>query len=62
MAEAGGTAMPGEYLNHPNLMSGNPSRTTVDVNGDVWVGNCNEGAGGLGSITKISANPTNGEH
>ena len=42
--EAGGTAVLGEYLTHPNGMSGNPSRTTVDANGDVWVGNRNEGA------------------
>jgi streptogramin lyase len=58
MAEAGGAAVKGEYLTHPNGMSGNPSRTTVDKNGDVWVGNRNEGAGGLGSITKVSAAPT----
>lgn len=57
-AEAGGTAVLGEYLTRPNGMSGNPSRTTVDANGDVWVGNRDEGSGGLGSVTKISANPT----
>lgn len=57
-AEAGGTAVKGEYLTRPNAMGGNPSRTTVDANGDVWVGNRNEGSGGLGSITKISAAPT----
>lgn len=57
-AEAGGAAVKGEYLTHPNGMSGNPSRTTVDKNGDVWVGNRNEGSGGLGSITKVSAAPT----
>jgi streptogramin lyase len=56
--EAGGTAVKGEYLTRPNGRSGNPSRTTVDLNGDVWVGNRNEGAGGLGSATKISASPT----
>lgn len=56
--EAGGTAVLGEYLTRPNGMAGNPSRTTVDANGDVWVGNRNESSGGLGSITKISANPT----
>jgi streptogramin lyase len=42
-------------------MGGNPSRTTVDANGDVWVGNRNEGGvvpglGNQGSVTKISAN------
>ncbi|WP_300455461.1 PEP-CTERM sorting domain-containing protein [Accumulibacter sp.] len=57
-AEAGGTAVRGEYLTRPAGMAGNPSRTTVDGNGDVWVGNRNEGSGGMGSITKISANPT----
>jgi streptogramin lyase len=56
--EAGGTAVKGEYLTHPNGMAGNPSRTTVDLNGDVWVGNRNESSGGLGSVTKVSANPT----
>ena len=55
---AGNGAVFGEYLSRPNGMGGNPSRTTVDANGDVWVGNRNEGSGGLGSITKVSANPT----
>lgn len=55
--EAGGTAVRGEYLSHPNTMAGNPSRTTVDANGDVWVGNRNESSGGLGSVTKILASP-----
>lgn len=59
-SEAGGTAVLGEYLTRPNSMSGNPSRTTVDANGDVWVGNRNESSGGLGSITKISASPNPG--
>jgi streptogramin lyase len=58
MAEAGGTAVLGEYLTRPNGMGGNPSRTTVDANGDVWVGNRNEGSGGLGSVAKISASPS----
>lgn len=58
MAEAGGTAVLGEYLTRPSGMAGNPSRTTVDANGDVWVGNRNESSGGLGSVTKISASPT----
>lgn len=57
-AEAGGTAVLGEYLTRPDGRAGNPSRTTVDANGDVWVGNRNESSGGLGSVTKISANPT----
>jgi streptogramin lyase len=54
---AGNGAVLGEYLTHPDGRAGNPSRTTVDQNGDVWVGNRNEGERGLGSITKISADP-----
>ena len=57
---AGAGAVFGEYLTRPNGMGGNPSRTTVDANGDVWVGNRNEsgfvpGAGNMGSVTKIAA-------
>lgn len=58
-AEASGTAVLGEYYSAPNGMSRNPSRTTVDANGDVWVGNRDESSGGLGSVVKISASPTN---
>ncbi|SHI58782.1 PEP-CTERM protein-sorting domain-containing protein [Malonomonas rubra DSM 5091] len=59
---AGNGAVYGEYLSRPNGMQGNPSRTTVDQNGDVWVGNRNEagyvaGVGYQGSVVKISANP-----
>lgn len=54
---AGSGAVLGEYLSRPAGMSGNPSRTTVDQNGDVWVGNRNQASGG-GSATKISASPT----
>jgi YVTN family beta-propeller protein len=62
---AGNGAVLGEYLSRPNGMGGNPSRTTVDANGDVWVGNRNEGGvvpgmGNMGSVTKISANPAGG--
>ena len=57
MTNAGGPVM-GEYLSHPNGRAGNPSRTTTDLNGDVWVGNRNEAGGGQGSAVKISANPT----
>ncbi|TNF37751.1 MAG: HYR domain-containing protein [Deltaproteobacteria bacterium] len=32
----------GEYYSSPDGMGRNPSRTTVDVNGNVWVGNRNE--------------------
>ena len=56
---AGGSgAVLGEYLSAPNNRGGNPSRTTVDQNGDVWVGNRAESAGGLGSVVKIEAAPT----
>jgi YVTN family beta-propeller protein len=60
---AGNGAVLGEYLSRPNGTSGNPSRTTVDANGDVWVGNRNEvglvpGLGNLGSVVKISASAT----
>ncbi len=52
----GAGAVYGEYLSRPNNMGGNPSRTTVDQNGDVWVGNRAQISGG-GSIVKISATP-----
>lgn len=45
----------GEYYTAPNGMGRDPSRTTVDINGDVWVGNRAETSGGFGSIAKISA-------
>ena len=60
-------AVVGEYLTRPDGMGGNPSRTTVDRNGNVWVGNRNENSyltdvnGNSiphGSVTKISANVT----
>jgi len=51
-------AVLGEYFTSPNGMGRNPSRTTVDLDGNVWVGNRNEASGGRGSVTKISANPT----
>jgi len=53
---AGDGAVYGEYLSRPAGMKGNPSRTTVDQNGDVWVGNRSQTSGG-GSIVKISATP-----
>ena len=55
---AGDGAIYGEYRTAPEGMATNPSRTTVDQNGDVWVGNRNEASGGQGSIVKLSANPT----
>ncbi len=43
----------GEYKSRPDGMSGNPSRTTVDGFGNVWVGNRNESLNSLGSVTRI---------
>ncbi|HEY9175686.1 MAG TPA: two-component regulator propeller domain-containing protein, partial [Verrucomicrobiae bacterium] len=44
----------GEYYTTPSSDGpGNPSRTTVDRYGNVWVGNREVGAGGYGSVTKI---------
>lgn len=55
---AGVGAVYGEYRTAPQGQATNPSRTTVDKNGDVWVGNRNQGSGGMGSVVKLSANPT----
>ena len=46
-------AILGEYLSAPNGRAGNPSRTTVDANGNVWAGNRDEVADGLGSVVHI---------
>ncbi|MCP4352740.1 MAG: DUF4114 domain-containing protein [Desulfobacterales bacterium] len=43
----------GEYLTSPYQRPHNPSRTTVDLYGNVWVGNRNESYGGKGSVVKI---------
>jgi streptogramin lyase/uncharacterized protein YegL len=43
----------GEYLSAPQGRSRNPSRSTVDLNGNVWVGNRDENSGGKGSIVRI---------
>lgn len=43
----------GEYLSSPNGRSRNPSRTTVDKNGNVWAGNRNESLGSRGSVVQI---------
>ena len=48
----------GEYFTRPNGMQGNPSRTTVEKDGHVWVGNRNESGGGKGSMTQIRADAT----
>ncbi len=47
-----GLAM-GEYLTSPTGMGRNPSRTTVDLEGNVWAGNRNEASGGQGSVVKV---------
>lgn len=43
----------GEYQSAPDLMARNPSRTTVDANGNVWAGNRNEASGGMGSVVHV---------
>jgi hypothetical protein len=53
-----GTTIPagtvaGEYWTAPVGRGRNPSRTTVDQYGNVWVGNRDEGSGNKGSITCI---------
>ena len=61
----------GEYWTSPSGRGKNPSRTTVDQFGNVWVANRNENTDGKGSVTRIgiviggtrcnfdgSANPT----
>lgn len=54
---AGAGAVYGEYRTAPEGQSTDPSRTTVDQNGDVWVGNRAQ-ASGKGSVVKLSATPT----
>jgi streptogramin lyase len=56
---AGNGAVRGEYRSAPQGQPGNPSRTTVDLNGDVWVGNRNA-TSGQGSAVKITATPGDG--
>lgn len=43
----------GEYWSAPQNMAKNPSRTTVDSNGNVWAGNRDEATGGQGSVIHI---------
>ena len=43
----------GEYWSAPLGRGRDPSRTTVDANGNVWAGNRAEAWGGLGSIVHI---------
>ena len=46
-------AVLGEYRTAPDGMGKNPSRTTVDLNGNVWVANRGEFGGGKGSVTRV---------
>jgi streptogramin lyase len=46
-------AVLGEYRSAPQGRGLNPSRTTVDANGNVWAGNRNEASGGQGSVVQI---------
>jgi streptogramin lyase len=43
----------GEFWSSPANMGRNPSRTTVDANGNVWSGNRDEATGGQGSVVQI---------
>jgi YVTN family beta-propeller protein len=46
-------AILGEYQSAPSGRARNPSRTTVDANGNVWAGNRDESSGGLGSVVHV---------
>ena len=46
-------AVLGEYLSAPDGRGRNPSRTTVDANGNVWSGNRAENTGGQGSVVHV---------
>jgi streptogramin lyase len=43
----------GEYFTAPGGMGRDPSRTTVDKLGNVWVSNRGEASGGRGSVTRV---------
>ena len=43
----------GEYRTEPQGLAGNPSRTSIDAAGNVWVGNRDEQSGGFGSVVRI---------
>ncbi|MBI4337680.1 MAG: right-handed parallel beta-helix repeat-containing protein [Chloroflexi bacterium] len=43
----------GEYASAPAGMGKNPSRTTVDINGNVWAGNRDESGGNAGSVVQV---------
>jgi streptogramin lyase len=46
-------AILGEYQSAPNGLGRNPSRTTVDANGNVWAGNRNDSNNGQGSVVHV---------
>jgi streptogramin lyase len=46
-------AIKGEYRTAPEGRPRNPSRTTVDNDGNVWVGNRDEALGGQGSVAHV---------
>ncbi len=46
-------AIVGEYQSAPSGMGQDPSRTTVDKNGNVWATNRAEASGGMGSVVHI---------
>ncbi|MES9901613.1 MAG: PASTA domain-containing protein, partial [Sedimenticola sp.] len=46
-------AIKGEYYSAPNGRGRNPSRTTVDKNGNVWTGNRDEASGNSGSVVHV---------
>lgn len=53
----------GEYKSAPNGKYGNPSRTTVDADGSVWLGNrANIGPGGYGTVVHIGLEENNQCH
>ena len=54
----------GEYFTAPTGQGRNPSRTTVDKLGNVWVSNRDEAQGGKGSVVRIGLvrGPDQGRH
>ena len=50
--DTGSGVILGEYWSAPQNRPQNPSRTTVDSNGNVWAGNRDEAEGGKGSIVQ----------
>ncbi|MGD8451627.1 MAG: right-handed parallel beta-helix repeat-containing protein [Phycisphaerae bacterium] len=49
----GGQRILGEYYTAPDNTGSDPSRTAVDLDGNVWVANREDDDGGAGSVTKI---------